>query len=294
MAKAVVGAVEGDPKDRDALRRIGEQTGELEPAAQARARRQAVMQHVWLKCLQPLGRLTGIPKEYFDFKFAEDMAEKLKDVPEDDLIPPKGSLAGPAIQGLGFTVEEPELREMYLNLIATASDRRVASTAHPSFAGVIQQLNADEASALIPVLAATTHPIVEIRAMSSIPGHPEGYVVIARHVLNWMGRGGDEPESVLRQVAVPERAVFVDNWIRLGLVEVDYTTALTKKGRYDWCETAPLVLEARESFRGIEGRTVECQHGILTVTDYGTAFRRAVMGTQRSIEAGTGSEADKP
>lgn len=280
MVKAAEAAIEGDPEDRNALRRIGEQTGELEPAAQARARRQAVMQHVWLKCLEPLGRLTGIPKEYFEFKFAADMAEKLADVPVDDLIPPKGSVAGPAIQGLGYTVEEPELREMYLNLLAKASDKRVAKQAHPSFAEVIRQLSAEEAQALRPVLASDNHPIVEIRLKSARTDQPvsNSYTVLATHVLNWYEQTvSDDGQVTRRGVASTERTVYVDNWIRLGLVDVSYTTQVVAPGSYDWAETNLLVSSARTQFDVEEMQRVVIQHGVLRVTAFGHAFFEAVI-----------------
>ena len=64
------------------------------------------------------------------------------------LVAPKASLAAPAMQQLGFSLDEPALKEMYLNLLATASDNRSNSAAHPSFVEVIKQLSAEETQIL--------------------------------------------------------------------------------------------------------------------------------------------------
>jgi hypothetical protein len=275
VAKVAGKAMQEDPKDRDILRQIAEKSGELEPAARAYAKRLAVKEQIRLKIWQPLGRLVGIQRDYFEFQFAEDMADRLVDVPEEELTTPRGSLAGPALQGLGFTVEEPELRDMYLNLLATASDRRIASSAHPSFSEVIRQLTPEEARALPDVLGnpdLTAHPIIEIRRSSmgddGTPG--EGFLALATHVLAWQEDDGTP-------IAAPERALWVDNWMRLGLVDVDYSLSLTGKDAYKWAETTPLVVAARGEYDTPQFIRVSYQKGRFRVTDFGQAFGRAVL-----------------
>lgn len=218
-------------------------------------------------------------RDYFEFQFADEMADRLRDVPEEELVTPRGSVAGPAFQGLGFTVEEPELKAMYLNLLATASDKRVNEAAHPSFAEIIRQLSAEEARALNGVLAARSHPIVEVRLKS--PGTDDdpvdGFRIIATNVMNWLEQTGTPESPVARQAAAPERAMFVDNWIRLGLVNVDYMAHLTDESRYSWVDTAPIVMEAREKYDEDDQQLVTCQRGYLQVSDFGLAFHRAVI-----------------
>lgn len=272
--KALVKAGEEDSKDRDALRQLAEAAGELEPAARAYAKRLMVKQHLWLKIWQPIGRLIGFSHEFFENAFEDEMADRLRDVPEEDLVTPKGSVAGPALQGLGFVVEEPELRAMYLNLLAAASDKRVEQSAHPSFADVIKQLTAVEAGALAGVLGAAggMHPIVEIRCRAATPDVPDapGFTVLATHVMNW-AQGG-------RQVAAPERSLFVDNWVRQGLVTVTYDfQSFTDEARYAWVDTCPPIVEAREHLDTQEFKRVEIQHGVLKATDFGRAFYRVVI-----------------
>lgn len=63
---------------------------------------------------------------YFSGKFQDEMAAKAATIPQEHLIEPKASVAGPSLQGLAFTHEEPNLKEMYLNLLTTAMDGRVS------------------------------------------------------------------------------------------------------------------------------------------------------------------------
>ena len=61
------------------------------------------------------------------------------------LVAPKLTVAGPVLESLRFTGNEPELREMYINLLATSMNRETAEKAHPAFAEIIRQLSPDEA-----------------------------------------------------------------------------------------------------------------------------------------------------
>jgi hypothetical protein len=61
------------------------------------------------------------------------------------LVTPKPYVAVPALEALRYTGEEPALREMYVNLLATAMDRQTAVNAHPAFVTIIRELTPDEA-----------------------------------------------------------------------------------------------------------------------------------------------------
>ena len=78
---------------------------------------------------------------YFSEKFQKDLSEKAECIPPEHLVEPKASVAGPTLQGLAFTHEEPNLKEMFLNLLATSMDGRRADLAHPAFVEIIKQLD---------------------------------------------------------------------------------------------------------------------------------------------------------
>ena len=73
-------------------------------------------------------------RTYFAERFQSDLAAKAAAIPPDQIVEPKAFIAGPALQGLAFSHEEPDLKEMYLSLLASAMDGRVSSSA-PSTSG---------------------------------------------------------------------------------------------------------------------------------------------------------------
>lgn len=271
LASAAKSATASDPNDNEALRDLASQSGALDPAARAYAQRLAVKQLVRLKIWQPLGMLFGVSREYFDTQFEDEMADRIRDVPEENLVTPRLSVAGPAVQGISFTVEEPELRAMYLNLLAAASDDRSADDAHPSFAEIIRQLAAEEAELLALILPTRVFAMAEIRRHAQPvdqPG-PGGYTVLRSHLLPLSQNG--------RLFHDPRHAAFIDNWRRLGLVQTAYDVSLTNDERYGWVADHPEVMAQREEHDAPDEVRVAVQHGVLTVTDFGRQFWNVVQ-----------------
>lgn len=68
------------------------------------------------------------------------VAEKLKDVPPEEIVPPRVAVAGPTIEALRFAAEEPTMRELYANLLATSMTAKKQAKAHPAYVDIIRQL----------------------------------------------------------------------------------------------------------------------------------------------------------
>ncbi|AQX81539.1 hypothetical protein BWO91_17615 [Plantibacter flavus] len=201
---------------------------------------------------------------YFKGKFAADMSQKLIVIPESDVVEPKASIAGPALQGLAFSHDEDELRELYLSLLATAMDGRAPDAAHPAFVEIIRQLSAAEVESLSAILRSPgLRVIVEIRL--SAGSQPNSYTVFARHVMIGMWY----PKHVL------EVEPWVDNWIRLGLIEVDYTIWSAEEKSYDWVEKSQSYNTALTDAGG-DAERVTWEKGLLRKTAFGQKFAEAV------------------
>jgi len=201
VAQTVLGE---DPTTKQQLGALVASSPALQVAADAKARRIAVKQDILLHLFQPLARLVGVSLEYFNTQFPKDLAEKTAQVPEESLITPAASVAIPSMEGLRYSLDEPDLKEMYLNLLAKASDARNKDKAHPSFAEVIKQLSVEEATVLQKILEHHSVPVAQIRVKNP---ENKGFTIGRNHVLDTVDVDGN-------RVAEPMVAVWVDNWIR--------------------------------------------------------------------------------
>jgi hypothetical protein len=204
---------------------------------------------------------------YFSEKFQQDISQKASAIPSEQIIEPKASIAGPALQGLAFTHEEANLKDMYLSLLATAMDGRVAAEAHPAFVEIIKQLNSEEADLIRGVLQSPSAiAIVEVRITAV---GKSGWRILATHMLNMRNLETDSP------IENPKVPAMVDNWVRLGLVNVDYATHLDSTDSYSWVENRPEVARYRQEHEN-ETRKISFANGIIMRTALGAQFAKAV------------------
>jgi hypothetical protein len=204
---------------------------------------------------------------YFSEKFHQDISKKASTIPLDQLVEPKASIAGPTLQGLAFTHEETNLKDMYLSLLATAMDGRSANEAHPAFVEIIKQLNSEEADLIrSALLSPNPIPICEVRI--SYEGK-SSWKTLTRHMLNLLDSKTNLPAEN------PRISAMVDNWIRLGLVEVDYEKHLTNDVNYAWSGERPEVIQYRQLHEN-ETQKINIKNGIMSRTALGTQFAKAV------------------
>jgi hypothetical protein len=254
-----------DERTKDVLLRVAEGMPEMTAAARSMAARTAVKERVKLKLYQPFARMLGVSKTYFEDTFPLEMGVKIANIPEENLITPLASVAVPALQGLSYTFEEPNLKELYLNLLTTASDDRRANQAHPAFAEIIKQLAPNETILLNKVLS--TPVSASARAKNGYPSPPGGYIVLISHLLPVVDETTGEPTEE------PQAPTWVDNWQRLGLINVGYDEYLTDDHAYDWVQTRPEYVRLAEQ---PDVTALSFDTGLIRTTDFGRQFFRAV------------------
>lgn len=206
-------------------------------------------------------------RKYFSGEFQRDLVDRTKDIPLESICDPRPVIAGPALQGLAFTHEEPPLKIMYLNLLATAMDARRASSAHPAFVEMIKQLDGPEAILLSGVLKYQgAIPIIQIRSSSPLE---TGWILRRNHILDLADDATQQP------IVEPRIGEMVDNWIRLGLVEVRYDLWLTRANAYSWVSGRPEFQQCKTELEDAEVNLFH-QQGFIKRTDLGIAFAKAV------------------
>lgn len=210
---------------------------------------------------------------YFNSNFQSDLEAAAKGIPPADLVEPKASIAAPALQGLAFSHEEPELKQLYLQLLATTMDGRKAASAHPAFVEILRQLTSDEAAFLRFLLTGGRHPIGRI---VEVTNDGAGSLVVKRHLLN----------VVDDKTAVPkikeDLTSMVDNWVRLGLFDVTYGKSFKGDYLYDWLGTRPEMLRLQAEHTAHDTNLV-IERGIMDPTALGMRFGLAIGITSEEM-----------
>ena len=203
-------------------------------------------------------------KKYFDEKFEGDLRRHADKIPEESIVEPKPSIAGPTLQGLAFAHEEPSLREMFLGLLSTAMDGRNSDIAHPAFVEIIKQLDSKEAIYLNELLTSQgISPLIKIKRNDPSGGSVE----LESHILNMRDKTSHA------QTEEPRISAMLDNWARLGLIEIHYDGWLTAAESYSWAETRP---EYVRQVKAHSSDLVAFDKGYIKVSSLGKQFAKSI------------------
>lgn len=197
--------------------------------------------------------------------FEDDLREKIKDIPEENIQVPPTMIAGPTLEALRYTYDEVELREMYENLLASAMDNRKVTQAHPAFVDTIRQMSPLDALVLSMITDMPRLKCGEI--VFKIKGTTQIY---SKAMPNYF-------VVELLDLADPFLiSTSLVNLQRLGLIKIAENGLMGAS--YEEMKEHPYVLSRKELFNQF-GKEFICevnQHAIV-LNNYGEQFARVCL-----------------
>lgn len=197
--------------------------------------------------------------------FEEDLKEKIKNIPEENIQVPPTMIAGPTLEALRYTYDEMELREMYENLLASAMDNRKVTQTHPAFVDTIRQM-----SPLDAVVLQKITDMSRLRCGEIVFQVLDTTQVYSKAMPNYF-------VEELAELADPfEVSTSLVNLQRLGLIKIA-DGELTGMS-YEEMKEHPYVLERKAIFEQF-GRAFTCEvhrHAIV-MNNYGEQFARVCL-----------------
>ena len=155
------------------------------------------------------------------------VAAKMEGTPTKEIVEPSASIVGPALEHIRFRASEPEIQDLFANLIATAMDRRLKQRIFPNFVEILKQLTPDEAKILKYMRTATNCPVVDIYR------HTDKGRKLAYRRLTLVPRDAGCEFTFLG-------ASYLDNLARLGLIEfLPNGSSYVEDGTYAEVESHP-------------------------------------------------------
>lgn len=241
----------------------------LQPAAQELGKGlQTVVKTVHI-ALAPVSALVWGFDQIKDF-VSTKVADRLKNVPPEDIITPKPNVAGPALESLRYTGHESSLSDMYANLLAAAMDKSTASGAHPAFVEIIRQLTPDEAKLISLFVITPRLPLLNV-----------GWVF--KNATDVKSGGADVSVNFsnlgeLAKCEFPDLTpTYIGNICRLGLAEVPYGLEITSKGTYDILENSLTVKNLKLQIENNPELTCHIERKTFQVTELGKQFAKVCI-----------------
>lgn len=220
--------------------------------------------------LAPIGVLVWGYEQLQGF-IAGKVADRLKNVPPEDIITPKPNVAGPAMDALRYAGHEDTLSDMYANLLASAMDRSTAKAAHPAFVEIIKQLTPDEARILSLFTSQGAYPVINLMNVRSDGGGGYEWIVHFCHLGKMCGLDDEGP--------VP---AYLDNFCRLGLMAIPPGLYLTADGVYNELENDPVILRSAKLIEQDPARKHRIDRLAIRTTELGRQFIEACVKQKTS------------
>lgn len=198
--------------------------------------------------------------------FEDDLKEKIKHIPPENLQIPPTMIAGPTLEALRYAYDEEDLREMYENLLASAMDNRISSSAHPAFVDAIKQMTPIEAKIL--ALLADNQQLKCAEIKFSITNTNKHYSkAMPDYFVSELYELGD-PFVVSSSIT---------NLERLGLINITIMGFVGES--YESLKTHPYVLLREKLFKSF-GRefTIDISKHALILNNYGSQFAKICLG----------------
>lgn len=196
---------------------------------------------------------------------AEAIKEKVKQIPEDKLVEPEPYVAIPAIQQLSYCQNSEELRDLYANLLTASMNADKKWQVHPSFVDIIKQITPDEAKLIkkLPNFKNSFMPAIDVKLLDKDKS-AKGHQIL---VTNFTTIGLDDIENKANICS------YIDNLIRLKIIEIPPTYHLTNETLYEPLEKSTLLDELiPDIYKKIY--TIGYNHKIIVITNFGLLFKQ--------------------
>jgi len=209
---AVTGLVKAVPVYNDAI----------QPAAKEIGKSLATVAKTINIALAPISALVWGYEKISEF-VQKRVAEKLKEIPEENIVTPDPSVVGPALEALRFTGNNEILSELYANLIANSLDKETIKKAHPGFVEIIKNMTSDEGLILKIFYPNVYKPIIDFKL--KIKKGTGGEFNLVNNYSNIGEEAGCKYPDLTAQ--------YIDNLCRLGLLHIPAGRHLVEPNAYD-------------------------------------------------------------
>jgi len=197
------------------------------------------------------------------------VSEKLKNVPQENIITPPPQIAGPAIEALRFSGHDETLRELYANLVATSMNKITTSKAHPGYVDIIKNITPDEARLLKVFATETSIPLVDVKALAPVSNSDKGFIIALPNFSKLMSDGFLENPQMF--------STYINNLCRLGLLQIPHGLEFSDSSFYNELENHALLDSLKEKIKASNRSEIEFVRKVVEITSYGKQFLENVV-----------------
>jgi len=193
------------------------------------------------------------------------VSEKLENIPKENIVTPDPKIAVPAFEALRYTGHDENLRELYANLIANSMDKETIRNSHPGFVEILKNISSDEALLLKAFINDDYLPLIDVKKVAPDNGHNLLMINFSRFQTGLNLQNND---------LVPS---YLDNLVRLGLLEIPSGSYLTQENIYESLEKDLQIENLKNTFQNSAENKIQFTRKYVRKTTFGNQFINSVV-----------------
>ena len=198
----------------------------------------------------------------------ERYRRKMENTPEDEVCAVPPEVGVPILEKLSYVTNE-ELSEMYIELLAKASQKQSANVAHPSFVNIINNISPDEAILMRSIRFENVIPYIEVRALTS--DNKKSWATLEPTMLS---------PTLLSVLTYPSNgAAYISNLSGLGILSINKDEYIVGKNIYESIEEFARKRHPVELYKQ-QNRKIELKRGLIKVTAFARLFLKACFSNK--------------
>ena len=198
--------------------------------------------------------------------YKQEINSKIAAIPDENYIEPKLQIAAQALEDSKYCIEEPDLREMFANLIASASDKTKVEAVHPSFSAILRQMSPRDAAVMRMIKQgvgkySNRFPVATIKSKLL---DNKGEISLAKNVIV---PDLSDITKIINQDSLSSLLAF-------GLIDIDYSKHMASEGAYEHFERFAEATGYKTQAENLNG-ILSIGKGNCELTVYGQNFARS-------------------
>lgn len=211
-----------------------------------------------------------LQKEYNIEKTKMILADKLKNIPIENIVTPPSYVGIPALQAISYCMDNDDLREMYAELLKTAMNKETIENVHPTYVEIIKQLSPYDAVVFKELVSVLVQPCISIFYRNIVSG--ESYPI--QDIVAFT--------DLEKHPLVPTQ-IALENLERLRLIEInkksksaDATAYKTIKDNMQ--QTIEQFIIDNADNLDVNNYEIVYNENIILIRGFGQFFARACLG----------------
>lgn len=188
-------------------------------------------------------------------KYESDLEERIKKIPEEEIVESSVNIIGPTIENLKYNLDEEHIKDMFTNILISDMTKSKKNKVQPAFIEVVRQLSNKDAQ-FIKTLSELKKYSISTLVMKDTNIDTKGYTIINYVLVPSANR------------TITPNLITLDNLQRLGIIKIHLGKYVS--GEEEFCKN--IFKYVKTGYKPRQNSEITYELAITEITNFGKEF----------------------